>query len=371
MGMTAALIGGGALLGGLMGSKNKTTTSTSSSAPWEPQQQYLKYGFGEGQDAYNAAKALGTYQGDRVADMNPYQTAGYNLAGNTGLGMGYDFGSNQATTGNNMLGSAANYGNNAANLFSQYQNGDPTAYALNTANQFASSPYLNGQIDAASRDVARNLNEQQLPAALRSQVAGGNINSTRAGVQDAILQRGAQDRVADISAGLRGNAFNQGLTSGLNQYNTNLSNLLSTNNQLYNAGNLGSSLLNNGLSNIYTGANNATAAGAGFQNQNQNEINGQMSAFNDQRNNQLDLLKQYMGIVGGNYGGTSTGTQTTPGVGFLQGALGGAMGAAGLASGFGGAGSTGGASLGGSSLYSLGGSGGNLASMGGAQGLRF
>lgn len=368
MGVTAALGVGGALLGGLMGSKDKTTTQTGSSGPWAAQSPFLTYGFDQAKSAYDLANSRGTYQGDRVAGLNPFQTQGYNLAGNFGTGQGYDMGLNQAQTGNDLLGSATSYANNANNLFNQYQNGDANQYALNTANQFANSPFMNGQIDAATRDVSRALNEQALPAALRSQVAGGNVNSTRAGVQDAILQRGAADRIGDISSQMRGNAFNQGLTSGLNQYNQNLSNLLSTNNQLYNSGTLGSSLLNNGISNVYTNANNATAAGAGFQNQNQNQLNADQQAFNEQKNGQLDLLQKYMGLVNGNYGSQSTSTSTTPGVGFLQGALGGAMGGIGLANSFGGFGG------GGSSLFGMGGSSGyspNLPSMGGAQGLRF
>lgn len=335
MGMDPITIGlGASALGGLagaMGGKAKTTTQTGSSGPWQPQQQYLTYGFGQAQDALNNAMGMGTYGGQRVAGLNPFQTQGYNLAGNFGLGQGYNFGLNQAQTGNDILGSAANYGTNAQNLFSQYQNGDPTAYALNTANQFASSPYLNGQIDAASRDVTRNLNEQQLPAVMRSAVGSGNTNSTRAGVQSAILQRGAEDRLGDISATMRGNAFNQGLTSGLNQYNTNLSNLLSANNQLYNSGNLGSSLLNNGINNIFTGANNAASAGQGFQSQDQSVLDANKAAFNEQQNNNLDLLSKYMQLVGGNYGSQSTSTTTTPGAqGGLQGALGGALGAFGF-----------------------------------------
>lgn len=319
-------------VGGAMGGKDKTTTQTGTSGPWAPQQDYLKYGFGQAQDAYNAANGLGTYSGQRVAGLNPFQTQGYNAAGNFGLGQGYDMGMNQANTGNDLLSGLSSYQNNANNLFGQYQNGDANQYALNTANQFANSPFLNGQIDAASRDITRNLNEQALPAALRSQVAGGNVNSTRAGVQDAILQRGAQDRIGDISSQMRGNAFNQGLTSGLNQYNQNLSNLLSTNNQLYNSGQAGSSLLNNGLSNVFSGLNNATAAGQGFQTQDQNVLDANRQAFSEQQNNQLDLLSKYMGLVNGNYGSQSTSTSTTPGApGGIQGALGGALGGLGFA----------------------------------------
>src|SRR3546814_17606188 len=67
-------------------------------------------------------------------------------------------------------------------------------------------------IDANSRDVVRNLNEETLPGIDRQATATGGINSSRAGVAAAIARRGAEDRVADISASIRGEAKNRGLS---------------------------------------------------------------------------------------------------------------------------------------------------------------
>src|SRR3546814_8743851 len=65
-------------------------------------------------------------------------------------------------------------------------------------------------IDANSRDVVRNLNEETLPGIDRQATATGGINSSRAGVAAGIAQRGAEDRIADISSTIRGDAYNRG-----------------------------------------------------------------------------------------------------------------------------------------------------------------
>ncbi len=79
------------------------------------------------------------------------------------------------------------------------------------AAQFAQNPYLDQQISAALRDPMRALTEQQLPGASLAAAASGNAGSTRRGVGEAILQRGFQDRAADVGAAMRGQAYGQGV----------------------------------------------------------------------------------------------------------------------------------------------------------------
>ena len=72
---TLLTIGGG-LLGGLAGSQGQGGGTTSSTtAPWKPQQKYLKAGFAGAQNAYNNANQMGAYGGQRVAGLNPFQPA--------------------------------------------------------------------------------------------------------------------------------------------------------------------------------------------------------------------------------------------------------------------------------------------------------
>lgn len=342
MGIETAIAAGGAILGGIGGSQSKgggTTTTSTSSAPWQPQQQYLTSGFSDARTALDNALKNPVYQGQRVAGLNPFQTGAADTLGNysqTNSGLAQS----ATNAANGMLTPGSQYGNNAANLYSQYNGVDPTQQILGTASQYANSPYADGMIDAAGRDVSRQLNEQTLPGLNRQFSGTGNTNSTRAGVESAIAQRGASDRLTDMSNSIRGNLFNTGLTQGQNQYNQNLQNSLAANNQLYNAYNVGQNGLQNAQQ-LATGYfNQGNTAGGLYQNQNQNELNAQLAAFNEANNNPLDFIQKYMQSVGGSYGGTSTGTSTAPetggGVmGGLTGALGGLSGGLGVASKFG------------------------------------
>lgn len=343
MGMDPVTIGagalvGGALLGGIGGSQGSgggTTTTSTSSTPWLPQQPYLTSGFSDARTALDNALKNPSYQGQRVADLNPFQTGAANSLGaysqnNFGL-------ANSATNAaNSMLTPGSQYGANAADLFARYNGVDPTQQILNTAGQYANSPYADGLVDAAGRDISRALNEQTLPTLNRQFSGTGNTNSTRAGVESAIAQRGAADRYADMSNTIRGNLFNTGLTQGQNQYNQNLQNSLSANNQLYNSYNVGQNGLTNAADLASKYFNQGNTAGTLYQSQNQNQLDANLAAFNEANTNPLNFINSYMQAVNGNYGGTSTGSSTAPKLGgglsgAITGALGGGLGMLGTA----------------------------------------
>ena len=84
---------------------------------------------------------------------------------------------------------------------------DPSSLA-----PFIDNDILQGQIDASSRDVVRNLRERELPGIdnLFSRGVGGG-SSSRRGVAQGIAARGAADRVADVSAKIRSDAYNRAL----------------------------------------------------------------------------------------------------------------------------------------------------------------
>lgn len=339
MGMDPVTIGlgvGGALLGGLTGSQEQgggTTTTSSSSEPWGPQQEYLTWGFGQAKDAAQNALKNPVYQGNRVASLNPYSSGIANQVGGFAP-TSFGYGTNTQALGANVANTGGQFAGNASNLFSQYS-GDPTQQILANANSYANSPYAQGMVDAAGRDVTRNLYENQLPTLAKAAAGSGNTNSTRAGVESAIAQRGAADRLADISTGIRGQLFNQGLTQSQNQYNQNLQNSLAANSQLYNAYTGGTNGLIQGQQMVGNAFDQGTGAGNVFQNQEQNQLNADMAKFNETNQNPLNYLTQYMGLVNGNYGGTSTGTSTAPTyggglMGGLMGAAGGALGGIGI-----------------------------------------
>ena len=335
MGLTAALVGGGALLGGLAGSQSKGGgTTTQTSKPWEVQQPYLEYGFEQGKTAAGNALANPVYQGQRVAEMNPY-TSG--IANQAGAYANQNFGAlgglNDTSMG--LLNTGAQFGGNAANLYNQYS-GDPTQQILGNAAQYADNPYVSGIIDAGARDVTRNLYENQLPTLARAASGSGNTNSTRAGAENAIAMRGAGDRLADMSNTIRGQFFGKGLDLSQNQYNQNLANSLNANTQLSNAYSSGF----RGLTDTQNLAGGLTQMGASagnmIQGQEQKGLDAEMAKFAEERGVPLDIMKQYMSIVGGNYGGTQATTAPKTGgglMGGIQGALGGALGGFGIAGG--------------------------------------
>lgn len=335
MGVETAIMAGGAILGGIAGSQKSgaaKTSQNSTTVPWEVQQPYLQYGFDSFKNATQNALNNPVYTGPRVPELNSMQTGA--------MGRGTDFANNNwgnaqglIDTSKGLMNTGAAFGTNAANLFNQYS-GDPTQQILANANQYANNPYVNGLIDASSRDVTRNLYENQLPTLAKAAAGSGNTNSTRAGVENAIAMRGAGDRLADISSQIRSQFFGQGLTQAQNQYNQNLQNSLAANSQLSNAFDRGVNGIGAGTNmgnNLY---NLAMSAGNTQYTNDQAKMKAAMDQFNEGNMNPLNFLTAYMNSVGKNYGQTTTGTTEREGTGGgWQGALAGALG--GLSAGYG------------------------------------
>jgi len=120
--------------------------------------------------------------------------AGVAQGGGANFGMANAMGNTASTAGAANMNSAVNQGFNQNNL-SNYLNND----------------VLQGQINASTRDITRNLNENQLTGNASSAAATGNSGSSRRAVMDAIATRGANDRSADVAANMRGNAYSQAL----------------------------------------------------------------------------------------------------------------------------------------------------------------
>jgi len=417
-------------MGGIFGGGSTTTTSKTKTdmGPWKDQAPFLKTAFTDAKSLYEAGKGLSYPNIPQYVGMNPTQmgavTAGVdqgtsNLAaadalrnvgaqglsgfnawqGNAGaLSSGaFDQGNTQAA--NTMAGAvpmalrAAGAGTGAA---LHAATTDPTQGNISAAGQYANNPYVDGMVSAASRDVVRNLGEDILPGINANAVATGNMNSSRTGAAEAIARRGAEDRVADISAGIRGDLYSKGLQIGETARQANMNGALS-------AGGLGLSAANAGV-NAEAGANannianqnvrlgalselgDATRAGGAMLTDAANLGNtgvsgiGQagsivqqdaMSKNQDQLRQQLATqafpwanLGNYYGIVGANnwgQNGTTSTTQTTQGA---SNPLGGILGIGSLLA----APFTGGTSLGGMAMSGLGslfGGGGLTSSLGG------
>ena len=309
---------------GIFSSTTKTKTE-----PWRPQGDALKTIFGGAGDLYEQ----GTYQGDYYAGMNPFTVQGTNALANYGGagGVGSNIFQSFLNSGNNLMG-ATDQAYGMAQNFSPYAGAQNQGVDPANLGQYINNGVLSDQIDAASRDVGRNLNEHILTGNAAAAAGSGNLGSSRRGVMDAIATRGAADRIGDISASMRGDAYNQALGMEANRMSQNAglqqqAGLQGNQFQLQNAqflngiGQQGANQLlqanNLGLNNIQ----NQITAGNAFQNEGQNQISANQQQFNAP----WDLLNRYYGIVGsGNWGGTTT--SANPLIGQTIGAVAGSAG---------------------------------------------
>jgi len=310
----------------LFGGKTKTK---SESEPWKEQQPYLKDAFSSAQNIYNSQKDTPYYQGDLYAGIDPLTASAVDRTGSYAGGAGAQAASGVAGVGSDLLGSSDAY-RNAIGAYGAAASSDPTKANIRAAGAYASNPYLASQIDAASRDVTRNLGEVALPSIDREAVASGNINSSRAGVAEGIARRGAQDQIGDISASLRGNAYSQGLGLAESARTSNLSALGNTAGLYGGAVNTGLGAAAQGQDMSLTNLDAASRAGQIRQNDAQGRLNADFQRWQGQDTRASDLLARYYGIIGANnWGGTQTTTQSNN-PGLIAGILGAGTAAAGI-----------------------------------------
>lgn len=302
----------GKLLGGLFKTSGEAVIDPGAQEAWNTAKPFHQQALGGLGGLANQVSANPAYTGQRVADLNPYQTFSANTLGN--------FSANTGGLGYGMVGSGMNnmmagdaFGANAGDIYGRASM-DPTQQIINQAGMYADNPYVTGMIDAAGRDTVRQLNEQQLPSLARAASGAGNTNSTRAGVEAAIMQRGAQDRLADISSGIRGQLFGTGLGMAQNQYNQNLTNMLNANSGMLQAGQYGAGLMGLGQQFAGTAFDQGQAAGSLYQNQNQNVLQGNMNQFNESIANPLSVYQALSGAAANTQAKTAAGVVTQPSI---------------------------------------------------------
>jgi len=171
----------------------------------------------------------------------------------------------------------------------------------------ANNQYGQGQqmaTDARNTAVNQSLNNAQLAQGIRndqfSQAALGH--NTRLSGYDQLMA-GLQGKTGAQTAA--GGLLNSAGNTALNAGSTGLEALMGNNAQRVQLGGLGQDLINSGFGLTFGGNASALDAATRFQQQQQNEIDGRLN-FNRQG---LDLVAQYLGAIGGNYG--SNGFQST------------------------------------------------------------
>lgn len=251
----------GSLFKGAKSTQTTNSTQTTTAPDWQNTQ--LQKAFGAAGQNYDQAQAEGAYMGPMTAGMNetqkaalaqalgysqgtgqqltdqagqaagsffgavnPFlQTAGALAQGGTGAPNGTASGVLTAAANGQPMGSAGVAGSTglqgqqgALSLAQQLAargGQDGNAAIVAGANQYVDPTRVQGTVDAALRDVSRNLNENQLPGLNARAMAGGNVNSARAGAAEAVARRGAEDRAADIASQIRQGAWDTGVQASL------------------------------------------------------------------------------------------------------------------------------------------------------------
>ena len=242
-----------------------------------------------GEDAFNKVLDTGYYQGPTYAGPNTFQTGAANALG-TGA-------TNVINNGFNIANATGGFGNNAVDLYGRYSNLADTAANTDrvaAANQYALDNYQ-GISDAILRDDRRNLQENTLTGIDLAASGSGNMNSSRAGVAEAVANRAFDDRAADVKTDvinkLRDASLNQQAQQFADQ-NTALMGVGQSNSAM-------AAAYNQGLNTANQGFGMGMGAGGALQGFDQAKLNDLRANFEGNRDFALNQYKDYMsGMLG-------------------------------------------------------------------------
>ena len=280
--VTAAIISGGsALAGGYMAGKAGKSAARAQKEAAEMQAEafrfskpYIERNYDSAEANLNNSLSAGAYTGKTYAGPNDMQLQGNNYIGNMGA-MG-------AEGAYNLTQGGQGFGQNANDLYESSQ-ADRMGIAQNYAMDNSG-----GLVNAAMRDDTRNLQENTLTNINQNASGTGNMNSSRAGVADAVANRGYNDRKADVTSNINEQLMNQSLGQQNQQFKDSV-------------------MANNGVSNAYSQGINSmgtmgdfmTGSGGNLQGFEQNQYNDNRFRFEDERDYGLNQnIKYQQGILG-------------------------------------------------------------------------
>lgn len=237
----------GAVAGGVLGNKgakedraNVDAANRANNRYYEPAFPYVSGGMEGLKSAYDSMIANGPFDKEYYVGPNDEQ-----IATNRAL---YGMGGNNMTRGENIMNTTGGFAGNATDLYNQFASAANRPDTMAAATQYATDN-MNPIVDAMMRDSTRQLTEQTLPGINKAASGSGNVNSSRAGVADALAQRAYDDRRADV----RSDVFNSLRDASLNQSNNEFTQRM---NALNNA-----SAVNTGMSNMFNLGNNVATSG--------------------------------------------------------------------------------------------------------------
>jgi len=318
---------GGALIGGAVGlygankqSKAADAANAANMASFKQYKPYVDANLQGSENALDGVLNTGVYQGQTHAGANNFQTGTANTMGNYGM--------NMMNSGNAMMGNTAGFGNNANQMYGQFQGMANAAQQdrLGNAMNYASAN-SGGLVDAAMRDDRRNLQENTLTGIDMAASGSGNMNSSRAGIAEAVAKRGYDDRRADVATNIQDSLIDRSLNQQATQFQD-------QGQALQGAGQANDgiqSAYNTGMNSMGQGANFGMNAGNSLQGYNQAQLDDQRQRFEQQRDFELEQRKGYQSGMLGKAPQTSNVTQANLNSPYTA-AVGGAMTGFGFAS---------------------------------------
>ena len=312
--MIGPIIGGAfGLLGAMQQRQAMKEHNDALNAGFNLYKPYLNRGLSGASSALADVLASGPYSGQTYAGPNDFQLGAANAMGNYGMGA--------MDMGNNLMRSTAGFGSNAASLYDQYQDMGEAARADRLSNAIDYANENTGSlVDAVMRDDRRKLTEQTLPGINRSASSSGNMNSSRAGVAEALAQRAFDDRQADVSADIQQNLIDRSLAQQAQQFRDQgaaLQGAGQANSQMQGAFGVGANTLGQGGS-------FASAAGNTLQGFDQAGLDAARADYENQQNFAMNQYAGFMNNILGRAPNASQSMQpnlTNP----MTSALGGAM----------------------------------------------
>jgi hypothetical protein len=296
------------------GGAQKAQTTYEVKDPWSGQQPYLKDAMSQAQALYNQTKATNSpgYQGDFKAQATPQQISTFQnaLGWNNTTGQGAV--NNTIGAGNQQLQQGQAGLGEAQQGLTNFNNKDWTQQHIQDAGQYANNPFMQSMIDAASSDAKRTFSEQTMRGIDQNAAATGNMNSTRAGVSAGIAQRGLADEVGNLSANMRGNAWNTGLQMSQADQGSLLQGLLGKANVSQGQVSTGLGALSQGTDMQKGLLDQDTLATSMLQGFDQSKIDNNMEKYDYANNKAWNNLGNYWSIVGDkSWGGTTSGVSKT------------------------------------------------------------
>lgn len=267
------------------GGSQQQQSSTSKTEPWEAQQPYLEHGFSEAGRLYGEGPAQ-YYPGQTFVDQSDPTKAG--LAAQTGLASG----------GNPLVDNAASFTNKTltgqqtnpyASMMEQTANGD----------FLTSNPHLDSVFDSAARKVSDNFSKHVVPGINNTFGQGGMTGSTMHELAMGEAGGGLTDSLGSLAADIYGGDYQQERSR---QTGAQQSLFGQTGQQQMGA--LGAAP---GIREAQFGdAQKLQEAGKAYEGFGEKVLEDDINRFNYGQNSDMAALQDYLAMISGNFGSTST-----------------------------------------------------------------